>query len=90
MSQFKLNLGQKVRDRVSGLEGIVIARTEWLYGCRRYTVQPQGVKDGKPQEGSGFDEDALEVLPEALPASVKNTGGPQVEPPRARDVGRSR
>lgn len=59
---FKLELGTKVKDKVTGYTGIVIGRTEWLYGCRRYTVQSQEMKDGKPVESMAFDEDALELL----------------------------
>lgn len=33
-------MGKLVRDKISGLEGIVVARTEWLYGCIRLNVQP--------------------------------------------------
>jgi hypothetical protein len=87
---FKLELGTKVRDRVTRLEGIVVGRHEYLYGCRRYTVQPVELKDGKPVEQTGFDEDALEVLIEAPPHEVKDAGGPQREPSaRASGAGRS-
>lgn len=82
---FKIELGSKVRDRVTGLEGIVVGRHEYLYGCRRYSVQPVELKDGKPVEGTSFDEDALEVLIEAPPHEVKDTGGPQREPSRRKD-----
>jgi hypothetical protein len=58
-----VKLGDKVKDRVTGLTGIVIARTDWLNGCIRMTVQPQELKDGKPVDrqlrhrgvGSSFD-----------------------------------
>jgi hypothetical protein len=53
-----------------------------LYGCRRYTVQSREMKDGKPVEALGFDEDALEVIDAAVPHKVKDTGGPQNEPSR--------
>jgi hypothetical protein len=36
---FKINLGAFVKDKITGFEGIVIGRTQWLYGCVRYTVQ---------------------------------------------------
>lgn len=58
----KVGLGQRVRDRISGLEGVVIARTEWLYGCARITVQPQDTKDGKPAETYTLDEPQIEIL----------------------------
>jgi hypothetical protein len=60
MSTFKFELGVLVKDRVSGFEGVVIARTEWLYNCARYVVQPRSVdKDGKPKGAEVFDEEQL-------------------------------
>lgn len=58
----RINLGDKVKDRISGLTGIVIARTEWMYGCVRLTVQPQEMKDGKPVDVQAIDEPQLELL----------------------------
>lgn len=31
----QVNLGDRVKDQVTGFEGIAIARTEWLFGCPR-------------------------------------------------------
>ena len=45
-----IKLGQKVRDTITGNEGTVVARTEWLHGCVRVTVQHEGGKDGCPFE----------------------------------------
>lgn len=93
MSGFKHELGTKVRDKVTGYTGIVIGRTEWLYGCRRYTVQSQEMKDGKPVESMGFDEDALEVLvannKHVEGHKPARTGGPETRQPAApREVRR--
>ena len=59
---FRHPLGARVKDRVTGLTGIVASRSEHLFGCARYWVQPQELKDGKPVDGMWYDEDALEVL----------------------------
>ncbi len=84
-------LGTKVRERVSGFEGVVVARTTWLTGCDRYTVQPSGLdKAGKPFETCTFDEPQLIVLgqprtPAVEPKAVAaNPGGPRPEPARRR------
>jgi hypothetical protein len=74
--EFAVALGAKVKDKVTGYTGIVIGRTEWLYGCFRYTVQSQEMKDGKPVESMGFDEDALDVLDTPEKRSIKSPGGP--------------
>lgn len=82
-----VKLGDRVRDRITGFEGIVIGITEWLYQCRRPYVQPTGLHDGKPLEAQSFDEDQLEVVeagafaPSSHVASTaRETGGPRPEP----------
>ncbi len=58
-----IELGDRVRDRMTKFEGIVIATTEWLYNCRRITVQPTDLdKDGAVAKTESFDEDQLEIV----------------------------
>jgi hypothetical protein len=85
---FKIELGSKVKDRISGFVGIVYARTEWMYGCRRYTVQPQELKDGRPVESVAFDEDQLEVLEVAKSFEVRIAGGDRTDVRPRADVAR--
>lgn len=82
-----VNLGDKARDTVSGFTGVCVARTEWLNGCWRMTLQPQGLdKDGKPQDTQTFDDFQLEVTERRIqPVGSKETGGPRDEPVRHRD-----
>ncbi len=56
-----IELGSRVRDKISGYEGIVIGETKWLTGCLRYVVQGP-VKDGKRPDADSFDEISLEVI----------------------------
>lgn len=71
-----LNLGDRVRDKITGYTGIIMARTEWLYGCNRYIVQAEALHDGKPVEHQAFDEPQLEVvIPEAHTDTAKKPGG---------------
>ena len=58
----KIERGDCVRDEITGLKGTVIARTEWINGCARITIQPEGVKDGKPFEPSTVDEEQCVFL----------------------------
>lgn len=82
-----IELGQEVKHRITGFKGIVVASCRWLSGCVRVTVQPQGVtKEGKPMEGSTFDDGELEFVGEGLNKPRKRTiGGPMPEPTRYRD-----
>jgi len=62
-----VQLGDLVEDIVTGFQGVAVARTQWLHGCLRYTVQPQGVtKDGKIRETQTFDEPQLKILRRAI------------------------
>ena len=88
-----IQLGDRVRDRISGFEGIVIGVSDWLYGCRRPVVQPSTLtSDGKPTDSQSFDEPQLEVLESAAfkpaiqtPAVSAKTGGPRETPSRRSD-----
>ena len=82
-----VRLGDKARDSVSGFEGICVARTEWLNGCWRITLQPVGLdKDGKPQDTQTFDDFQLEVIiPGSVRSGSKSTGGPRDEPAKVKD-----
>ena len=68
-----IKLGSKVRDTMTGLEGIAVVRAIWLWGCVRIGLQPYETKDGKPVEESWFDESRLEVIKEKI--TKKNLGG---------------
>jgi hypothetical protein len=77
----KIKLGDKAKDTISGLEGVVVAETQWLHGCRRLTIQPQSLHEGKPVEGSCFDEGQLELVKEkAVAVGARDKGGPRPSP----------
>lgn len=73
-----VQLGDKAKDSVTGFEGICVARTEWLNGCIRVTLQSAKLsKEGEPQEGQVFDEPQLVVTKaRVVKAGPRETGGP--------------
>lgn len=76
-TQFAVALGKEVRGRVTGLRGIVTARSENLYGCNRYYVQPRADMDGKVPDGWWTDEMDLEVVGDGVTQPApSNSGGP--------------
>jgi len=77
-----VKLGTKVRDKVTGLEGVVIGKTLWLNGCTRVGVQPPLDKDGKMVEPAWIDEPQLEYVGEHVPEGARDTGGPLDSTPR--------
>lgn len=82
MARFKFRLGAKARDTVTGFEGIITARNEWLNGCIQYCLKPKVDKDGKIPEGEWIDEQQVELVRKAASkAAAKTTGGPQKDAP---------
>jgi len=70
----KIKLGQRVKDPLTGYEGVAVARTEYLNGCARIGVQAP-VREGKVPNWEYFDEMQLkEIKP------TKKTGGPRPDP----------
>lgn len=88
MTTHTIELGAKARDRVSGWEGTITARYEYINGCERYEISGAD-KDGKP-ESFVFDAQQVEVVaapePDLVrePPKVARTGGPRTNAPVAR------
>lgn len=70
-----IKLGQKVKDKITGFTGVVMGRTEYLYGCVSVAVLSTKLKDDKPKDWVWFDEQRLTLLSKA------KSGGPQPEAP---------
>jgi hypothetical protein len=80
-----INLGQKVKDRITGMEGIATGRSEYLNGCIRILVQPQALKDGVSVEAQWVDEPQLVIVEDTAVEQAKPTGGPRPDALRAPD-----
>ena len=76
----QINLGDVVKDTITGFTGVVVCRSKWLYGCERLTLQPMTLKDGTPIDRQTFDEPQLELVSEAKVLPSGNSGGPRPEP----------
>ncbi len=79
----------RVRDRVTGFEGVVVARCEYLTGCVQLDVAPGVDKDGQMEKTWWIDEQRLEVVSTDLVGKIGQTikagnartpGGPQHTP----------
>lgn len=71
-----LELGQEVRDSITGFEGVVTGIAEYLYGCRQACVVSKTLQEGKVIV-LWFDEQRLVEASEVKATS----GGPQDAPP---------
>ena len=78
----RVTLGDTVKDTILGYKGTVTSITEYLYGCRRCTLECKA-SDGKIQELT-FDEPRLEVVKSKTPKPKpkQNTGGDRPAMPR--------
>lgn len=78
----KVELGDKVRDKVSGWEGVVTQYAKCLTGCDRVLIQGPVTKDGKIGEGYYVDAFACEVIKKGAvkinTPGVNDNGGPHV------------
>ena len=72
-------LGDKVKDNITGFEGVATGRFAFLSGCLRIEVTPDKLQDGKVIEPQVFDEQRL-----AGKASKTKVGGPLDGPPAFR------
>jgi hypothetical protein len=83
-------LGIKMKDTVTGFEGIAIAKVIYLNGCVQYSLKPKIDKDGKIQDAQTFDSQQLVILDEGILTPEKKnevkkpTGGDMPDTPRIR------
>ena len=84
---YKAKLGAKTRDKLTGIEGTIVAITDWLNGCRRVTIQPYGTKDNKALPTHSADEPDLEAIKEPPKVKApKRIGGPMPEAERREEA----
>ena len=80
-----INLGDTVKDSISGFTGIATARSKFLHGCIRIFVEPNKLtKDGTTIDGKWFDEPQLTVTKKSKAAKVKPAHGPRNDAPTGR------
>ena len=66
-----IKLGVKAKDKITGYEGIVIAKAKWLTGCDQYVLKGKAKKGELPEDGQWFDEGMLEIIGEGIHATRK-------------------
>ena len=77
---FKFQLGDEVKDKLTGFTGIVECRCQWLHNCNTYGIKSRSLHKGAPIDRHFFDEPQLKLDKEAAkPAQKKSKekpGGP--------------
>jgi len=87
-----IELGVKAKDRITGFEGIVMAKVVYLNGCIQYCLKPPLSKKGELREGEYFDEGQLErtgkglnnskVIVRVVDEAVAEVGGNMADTPK--------
>ncbi len=70
-----IKLGQKVRDKITGFEGIATSKVEYINGCIQFCIRPKIDKDGKMVDGEYIDIAQIEAIEERKTKKVKPSGG---------------
>lgn len=77
----KFELGMKLRDKVTGFEGIATAKIVFLNGCVQYCLKPklseEEKKKGNFTEGQYIDIEQLEKIGDGITSDSKPRGGPE-------------
>jgi len=71
----KFELGETLKDKITGFEGVAMARVEYFTDCIHYALCSQTLKDGKSLEWEYFDETRL-VRVKGKKKIVKESRGP--------------
>ena len=82
MSEIKL--GQKVRDKVTGFDGIVVAKINYISGCSQCGINPQVKSGEKYPDCTYIDNCRLEVIGEGVSMDdleLKEPGGCMIDAP---------
>lgn len=76
--------GWKVRDQITGYEGIITGICEYMTGCNQALVVPNHLdKDGKRQEGEWFDVQRLKRVGKSqVILDNEKTPGCDIEAPK--------
>lgn len=75
-----IKLGVIARDKLTGFEGVVIAHSKHMNNCDRFTLQPQGLVEGKSPDPYGFDAPNIEYVKESG-ATVMSPSISKIAPP---------
>ena len=78
--QFKFQLGEVLKDKVTGFQGAVMVRAHYFTGCVHYGLCPQELKDGKPIDWEWIDSSRLIRVDGAEQVTHENgipTSGPE-------------
>ena len=77
----KTELGTRARDRITGFEGRVTGRCEYITGCNQVLLAPPVGANGEAREAHWFDEQRLEILDNGERITLDNGDTPGCDKP---------
>lgn len=80
-----IELGQKAKDKITGFEGIITSRVQYLTGCDQYGIAPPVGPDLKVNQTEYFDEGRIIILGPGVTAQEVSSpvnGGPNRDAPQ--------
>ena len=81
-----IQLGDRVKDSISGFMGIAQGHALYRFGCAQFLVTPDKLKeDGSTLDSAWFDEQRIVLVDKLAPATpAPLSGGPQTHAPAGR------
>ena len=76
----QVKLGQKAKDQITGFEGRITGRCQYLTGCNQALLVPPIKLDGDLIGGQWFDEDRL-IITESQELKLQITADGPDSPP---------
>lgn len=78
-----LKLGDLAKDRITGFQGVIVGRTDWINGCTRMALQGTKLdKDGIPSDVVTFDVEQLVLVKADVHPPASQGGGPMPDAKR--------
>lgn len=81
MTTSDINMGDRVRDRITGFTGVVTGLAHYITGCTQLLIAPPA-RDGAHVEGHWYDIDRCEVTEAGVvDLGVQTATGPDLPAP---------
>lgn len=62
ITSFKHELGLRAKDPISGFEGIIVSRVNYVFGCAHYGLASEKTEGGATIKTEYFDEARIEII----------------------------
>lgn len=76
-----IKLGVTAKDKITGFQGVVTGRCEYISGCDQALLIPKVDEKGSHRDGHWFDVQRLEVIPSEPTITLDNGATPGCDMP---------